>query len=113
METKIKDLLDAIQNDVVTFKIAKVILSDVFNTDKSVDQIIDDKGLRRLDGNDTQRIRTLLYQLLNKNIESIDYNNRTTFVKDLTMLFMKHTNGRYNPEIVQSLVLKIWDMDYS
>jgi aspartyl-tRNA(Asn)/glutamyl-tRNA(Gln) amidotransferase subunit B len=88
----------------VTASTAKLILEEMFNTGKSADDIVREKGLSQI--SDTRAIEQAVVQVINSNPQAVsDYRaGKETAIKFLVGQVMKATRGRANPQMVNELL---------
>ena len=101
---KFKDLVLQLQTDKITNKIFKDIYIDLLETDMTVDEIIDKKGLKSID--DVDALTSVINNILDNNPESIkDYfEGKDRAIKYLMGQVMKETKGSANPKIANELL---------
>ena len=101
---KFKDLVLQLQTDKITNKIFKDIYVDLLETDMTVDEIIDKKGLKSID--DVDALTSVINNILDNNPESIkDYfEGKDRAIKYLMGQVMKETKGSANPKIANELL---------
>jgi aspartyl-tRNA(Asn)/glutamyl-tRNA(Gln) amidotransferase subunit B len=85
---------------------AKSVLEEMFNTGKSADDIVREKGLSQI--SDTGAIEQAVVQVINSNPQAVsDYRaGKETAIKFLVGQVMKATRGRANPQMVNELLKK-------
>ncbi len=90
----------------VTTATAKSVLEEMFNTGKSADDIVREKGLSQI--SDTGAIEQAVVQVINSNPQAVsDYRaGKETAIKFLVGQVMKATRGRANPQMVNELLKK-------
>jgi aspartyl-tRNA(Asn)/glutamyl-tRNA(Gln) amidotransferase subunit B len=90
----------------VTASTAKVTLEEMFNTGKSADDIVREKGLSQI--SDTGAIEQAVVEVINSNTQAVsDYRaGKETAIKFLVGQVMKATRGRANPQMVNELLKK-------
>ena len=103
---KIKQLVNKLENNEISSRICKEILSDMFDTDNSVNQIIENKGLKQI--NDTEELKKIIVKVIKDNQDAItDYKNGLDrSVKFLMGQIMKLTKGQANPKLANELLIK-------
>ncbi|MDD4036190.1 MAG: Asp-tRNA(Asn)/Glu-tRNA(Gln) amidotransferase GatCAB subunit B, partial [Bacilli bacterium] len=101
-----KRLVELIDNKEISSKMGKDILEDIMTTDKSVDAIINDKGLKQISNED--ELIQIIDHILTTNQESInDYKNgKDRAIKYLMGQIMKETKGSVNPVITKNLLIE-------
>ena len=97
-------LVDAVASGAISNAIAKEILPELFETDKTTTQIIEEKGLRQVSDEDT--IRGLVQQVINENPD-----NLAKYQAGKTNLFgffvgqaLKASGGAANPSIIKNMM---------
>ena len=116
MDTKLNDekfriLVNKLDKNDITNKIFKEILTDIMETDKSIDDIINEKGLALV--NDDSLIIKIIDKVLdeNKNILSDYLNGNERSAKALMGCVMKEGKGKINPGIAnQKLMEKLEEL---
>jgi aspartyl-tRNA(Asn)/glutamyl-tRNA(Gln) amidotransferase subunit B len=85
---------------------AKSVLEEMFNTGKSADDIVREKGLSQI--SDSGAIEQAVVQVINSNPQAVsDYRaGKETAIKFLVGQVMKATRGRANPQMVNELLKK-------
>ena len=103
---KLAGLLALESKAVINTATAKLILEEMFNTGKSADDIVREKGLSQI--SDTGAIEQAVVQVVNSNPQAVsDYRaGKETAIKFLVGQVMKATRGRANPQIVNELLKK-------
>jgi aspartyl-tRNA(Asn)/glutamyl-tRNA(Gln) amidotransferase subunit B len=103
---KMAGLLVLESKAVINTATAKVILEEMFNTGKSADDIVKEKGLSQI--SDTGAIEQAVVEVINSNPQAVgDYRaGKETAIKFLVGQVMKATRGRANPQMVNELLKK-------
>jgi aspartyl-tRNA(Asn)/glutamyl-tRNA(Gln) amidotransferase subunit B len=103
---KLAGLLVLEAKAVINTATAKIILEEMFNTGKSADDIVREKGLSQI--SDTGAIEQAVVQVVNSNPQAVsDYRaGKETAIKFLVGQVMKATRGRANPQMVNELLKK-------
>ena len=85
---------------------AKTVLEEMFNTGKSADEIIAEKGLSQI--SDTQEIEDTVIKVINSNAQAVaDFKSgKESALKFLVGQVMKATKGRANPALVNETLKK-------
>ncbi len=100
------ELISFIDKDIISTSIAKKVLEDMYKTNKSPKQIIEEKGLVQI--TDEGAIKEIVIKVLEKNPKSVeDYKAG----KDKALGFivgqvMKESRGKANPGTVNKLILE-------
>lgn len=98
------DLIDLVNGDKISNNIGKKVLRDMFETGKSPEKIVKEKGLIQI--SDEGELEKIVDKVLSENEQSIiDYRNG----KDRALGFlvgqvMKATRGKANPQMVNQIV---------
>lgn len=103
--TQIHRLVSLIQDQTLSSKQAKIVLSEL-ETGKSVDQIIEEKGLKQVSDNST--IQNWIDEVLDQNPQVIeDYRaGKDKSVKFVMGQVMKLSKGQVNPALANKMVLE-------
>ena len=98
-DDKFRELVNKLDKGDITNKIFKEILPDLMETDKSIDEILKEKGLNL--SNDINLVDEIINKVLLDNEEMVnDYKNgNERIIKALMGLVMKEAKGRINPSI--------------
>lgn len=101
---QLADLIDDISKGVISNTAAKTVFELILHTDKSVKEIIEEKGLAQL--NDEKAILEMIDLVLERNEKSIiDYKKgKTNVVGFLVGQVMKESKGKGNPQIINNLI---------
>ena len=101
-DNKFRELVNKLDKGDITNKIFKDILSDVMETDKSIDEILNDKGLNLVQ--DESLVNELINKVLSDNEVMVnDYKNgNERVIKALMGLVMKEAKGKINPSIAST-----------
>lgn len=103
------DLLELIEEGKISNNIGKKVLRDMFDTGKSPNKIVKEKGLIQI--SDEGALKEIVEKVIEKNEQSvIDYKDG----KDRALGFlvgqvMKETRGKANPQLANKLILEIID----
>ena len=102
----IAELLQLIDNNTISGKIAKTVFKDMIETGKSPRKIIDEKGLVQV--SDSSAIEEIIDIVLKNNPQSVtDYKNgKEKAIGFLVGQIMKESKGKANPQVVNELLLK-------
>jgi aspartyl-tRNA(Asn)/glutamyl-tRNA(Gln) amidotransferase subunit B len=103
---KMAGLLVLESKAVINMATAKLVLEEMFNTGKSADDIVREKGLSQI--SDTGAIEQTVVQVINSNPQAVgDFRaGKETAIKFLVGQVMKATRGRANPQMVNELLKK-------
>ena len=102
----IKDIVNLLEKDEISSKIAKEIISDLLDNGGVVSDIIDKKGLKQI--SNESDILNVINSILDNNPKSIeDYKNGLDrAVKFLMGQVMKETKGKANPKLANDLLVR-------
>jgi len=108
---KFEDLVNKLDKQEITNKIFKDIYIDLLETDMTVDEIIDKKGLKSID--DKDYIITIITNIISNNPESVkDYKEgKDRAVKYIMGQVMKETKGSVNPVVANDLLKQALDKE--
>ncbi len=100
------DLLNLIEDDTISTKIAKEVFKEMFNTGKEPSQIVKDKGLIQI--SDDSIIYEAINKVINENPEAVnDYKKgKERAIGFLIGQVMKETKGKANPQKVNEILIK-------
>ena len=98
------ELINLLEDKTITNKNLKDILEDVLESDKSIKEIISNKGIENI--TDDTKIREVIKGVISENEESVtDYKNgHDRAIKYLMGQVMKETKGAVNPEIAMNIL---------
>lgn len=99
------ELLDLINEGVISGKMAKDIFKEMFHTGKTPKQIVEDKGLTQI--SDDLIILDVVRETINENSDAVnDYKNgKVRAIGFLIGQVMKKTKGKANPQKVNEIML--------
>jgi len=99
-------LIDLKERGVISNPIAKEVFEDMFQTGKSADEIISQRGLGQI--SDTQQLEEVAAEVINSNAQPVaDYKaGKEPALKFLVGQVMKATKGRANPSLVNEVLKK-------
>jgi aspartyl-tRNA(Asn)/glutamyl-tRNA(Gln) amidotransferase subunit B len=88
----------------INIAMAKSVLEEMFQTGKTADEIIKERGLSQI--SDTQELEKIIAGVINSNIQPVaDYRSgKETALKFLVGQVMKATRGRANPQLVNEVL---------
>ena len=100
------ELIDFIEDQTISGKIAKNVFEEMFNTKKSAKDIIKKKGLKQI--TDTGEIETLIDKVLNNNKDKVDEykSGKEKLFGYFVGQVMQETKGTANPGIVNEILKK-------
>ena len=100
------NLVKAYEDNIITSKNFKDILSIVLETDKSISTIIKEQGIENISNDD--EIRTIIKKIIEENEESVnDYKNgHDRAIKFLMGQVMKETKGKANPRVANEILIE-------
>jgi len=99
-------LIDLKERGVISNPIAKEVFEDMFQTGKSADEIISQRGLGQI--SDTQQLEEVAAEVINSNAQPVaDYKaGKEPALKFLVGQVMKATKDRANPSLVNEVLKK-------
>ena len=102
----IKDIVDKLDKNEISSKIAKEIISELLENKGNVIDIINKKGLKQI--SDSTDLLNIINNVINNNIKAVeDYKNGLDrSIKFLMGQIMKETKGQANPKIANDLLIK-------
>lgn len=108
-DSKFRELVNKLDKGDITNKIFKDILTDIMESDMSITQILDDKGLNLVQ--DDSLVNEIIDKVLRENEVMVnDYKNGNERVsKALMGLVMKEAKGKINPSIANSKLMEKLD----
>ena len=103
---KFLDLIKKYEDNTITSKNLKEILDEVLESDKSIEEIIKEKGIENI--TDDSEIREIIKSIINNNPDSVnDYKNgHDRAIKFLMGQVMKETKGKVNPKIANDILIE-------
>ena len=103
-DDKFRELVNKLDKGDITNKIFKEILPDLMETDKSIDTILEEKGLNL--SNDDTLVEEIVNIVLNENEKMVtDYKNgNERIIKALMGLVMKESHGKINPSVAMQIL---------
>ena len=106
---KFIDLCNKVSSKELSSRNVKEVLIDVLESDKTLDEIIKEKGISNI--TDTSKIEDVINKVINENKESVsDYiSGKDRALKFLMGMVMKETHGSVNPAVASSLLKKKLD----
>ena len=108
-DDKFRELVSKLDKNEITNKIFKEILVDLMESDKSIDDILNEKGLNLV--SDEGIVDEIINKVLNENETMVtDYKNGNERVaKALMGLVMKEAKGKINPSVANSKLMEKLD----
>lgn len=102
----IKDIVNLLEKDEISSKIAKEIIADLLDNGGDVNDIIDKKGLKQI--SNESDILNVINSILDNNPKSVeDYKNGLDrAIKFLMGQVMKETKGKANPKLANDLLVQ-------
>ena len=98
-------LLDLIEDNTISGRIAKDVLDDMFATGKDADALVEEKGLKQI--TDTGEIEAILDQIIADNPDQVAQAKETPKVAGWFVgQVMKASGGKANPQVVNELLAK-------
>ena len=106
---KLGDLIDEIENGIISNRAAKEVFEEMCESSKSVKEIIDDKGLVQI--SDTTEIEKFIDQVLIENPDNVQKykEGKTKLLGFFIGEVMKATKGKANPGLLNQIVKKKLD----
>ena len=103
------DLIDEIENGIISNRAAKEVFEEMCESSKSVKEIIDDKGLVQI--SDTTEIEKFIDQVLIENPDNVQKykEGKTKLLGFFIGEVMKVTKGKANPGLLNQIVKKKLD----
>ncbi|MDW7728925.1 MAG: Asp-tRNA(Asn)/Glu-tRNA(Gln) amidotransferase subunit GatB [Bacillota bacterium] len=100
------ELLNMVDENVISGKIAKDVLDKSFEKGKSPRQVVEDEGLLQI--SDQSELETVIDVVIAGNPESVDnyLGGKTKAIGFLVGQVMKETRGKANPQLVNELLVK-------
>lgn len=100
------ELIAAIESNQISNAAGKLVLSDLLNSDSTVNDIIESRGLGQI--SDEGELEKIVFDIINKNEKSVnDYRaGKTNALGFLVGQCMKQTKGKGNPNIIKQIILK-------
>ncbi|MDC3270239.1 Asp-tRNA(Asn)/Glu-tRNA(Gln) amidotransferase subunit GatB [Alphaproteobacteria bacterium] len=97
-------LVKLIIDDVISGKIAKDVLLEMFSTKKDPDKIIEDKGLKQV--TDTSLIESVVNDVIGENQKMVEQylSGKDKLLGFFVGQVMKKTNGKANPKILNEIL---------
>ena len=97
-------LLKLTSEGVINTPTAKMVYEEMFQTGKSADEIISEKGLSQI--SDTGQLEEAVLEVINSNVQPVsDYRaGKEQALKFLVGQVMKATKGRANPQLVNEVL---------
>ncbi|MDT8715399.1 Asp-tRNA(Asn)/Glu-tRNA(Gln) amidotransferase subunit GatB [Clostridium sp. 19966] len=101
---QLSELIKLISSGKISNAIGKKVIEDMFETGKSPEAIVEEKGL--IQNNDEGAILEVVNKVIDANPDSVEAfkNGKTRIAGFLVGLIMKETKGKANPQIVNKLV---------
>ena len=102
----LSEIIELIKNSKISFTSAKVILSELLNTDSTPNEVAEQKNL--FQENDTEKISEMIVQILEENQDVVKRikSGEDKLVGFLVGQLMKQSNGSVNPGMAKELLLK-------
>ena len=107
--SQLGELIDEIENGTISNRAAKEVFEEMCNSEKSVKDIIDEKGLVQI--SDTSEIEIFINKVLEDNPENVQKykNGKTKLLGFFIGEVMKATKGKANPGLLNQIVKKKLD----
>lgn len=96
----LEELVILIENGTISNSIAKTVFADMWETGKSANKIVDEKGLKQI--SDDDELKKMAQEVINNNPKPVnDYlNGKEAAIQALMGQMMKLTKGKANPKVV-------------
>lgn len=96
----LEELVILIENGTISNSIAKTVFADMWETGKSANIIVDEKGLKQI--SDDDELKKMAQEVINNNPKPVnDYlNGKEAAIQALMGQMMKLTKGKANPKVV-------------
>ncbi len=103
----IVELVKLIDKKVISGKIAKEVFNEVFETQKSPKQIVEEKGLKQI--TNPEEIRGIIEEIIKNNPKEVEKYKagNTKLIGFFVGQVMKATKGKANPQLVNKLLQEI------
>lgn len=103
---KLKELIDLVENKVISSNQAKEVFTDILTSGKTPKEVVEEKGMKQM--SDEGEIVKIAREVLDENPKAIEQyrNGRTNVVDFLTGQIMKKTRGTANPALARSTMSK-------
>ena len=103
---KLAELLKLIESDVISGKIAKDVLAEMFESGAEAKDVVESKGLSQV--SDTGLLEEIATKVVSANPKSVeDYKaGKTKALGALVGQIMKETKGKANPKVVNEILVK-------
>ena len=100
------NLLDLINNDTISNKIAKDVFEEMFNSGKSAEQIVEEKGLKQI--SNTGEIENIVVKIIsgNESQKQQYLNGNKKVLGWFVGQVMKETKGQANPSMVNKVIIQ-------
>jgi aspartyl-tRNA(Asn)/glutamyl-tRNA(Gln) amidotransferase subunit B len=107
--SQLGELIDEIENGTISNRAAKEVFEEMCTSEKSVKDIIDEKGLVQI--SDTSEIEIFINKVLEDNPENVEKykNGKTKLLGFFIGEVMKATKGKANPGLLNQIVKKKLD----
>jgi len=104
---QLSEMLAMIDKGTISGKIAKDVFREMFETGKSPEAIVKEKGLVQI--SDESQLESIARQVIEKNPKSVeDYKNgKTKALGFLVGQVMKETKGKANPQMVNDIFIRL------
>jgi aspartyl-tRNA(Asn)/glutamyl-tRNA(Gln) amidotransferase subunit B len=104
---KLAELLKLIKNGTISVKIAKQLLKEMIQTNKTAAQLVEEKGLKQI--TDEGAIKQIVEEVLKENPDAVEKykNGQTKVIGFLVGQVMRKTKGKANPQLVNKLLREL------
>ncbi|MCB9094531.1 MAG: Asp-tRNA(Asn)/Glu-tRNA(Gln) amidotransferase subunit GatB [Halobacteriovoraceae bacterium] len=105
--TKLVELLKLIDNGTISGKIAKDVLVEMFDTNKSASEVIEKKGVKQ--NSDEDQLRTYAEEIIKNHPKEVEElkNGRDRLMGFFVGQVMKKTKGQANPQMTSEIIKKL------
>ena len=107
--SKMKDLVDKLDNNIISNKNFKEIIIDIMESDLSIDDILTKNNIKNVI--DNHEIEVLINTVLENNLKVVDdyLNGNERSLKYLMGQVMKESHGSVNPTVANNMLVKLLD----
>ncbi len=101
---QLTDMMDMIDHGALSVTLAKQVFEEMFNTGETAKEVVDEKGLTQITGED--EIGPIIDQVIQDNPKAVGdiKQGKSKALKFLTGQVMKQTKGRAKPDLVNKLL---------
>ncbi len=104
---QLAEMIELIQNGTISGKIAKTVFEEMFESGKSADVVVEEKGLKQV--SDAGAIEGLCKQVLDSNPSQVEEfkSGKQKVLGFFVGLVMKQSKGKANPQMVNQMLKKL------